>query len=179
LDTVSGRSSASDFLNEIIRTRAYQLPTLSEEICKNILSNCVVQAFADSNIAKSLEFTVKDVPLWKTSLQLNKDFMEYQADLMDEDPNFDGILITYINSPLPFAQQAVLAEYNELLDTIKDLDKSGKDWSFKLRTFALPRSDKSLLDKGDYVISKAAKSFGDLVDEQLMILQQYPQLLNF
>jgi hypothetical protein len=54
LDTVSGRSSASNFLNEIIRTRAYQLPTLSEEICKNILSNCVVQAFADSNIAKVL-----------------------------------------------------------------------------------------------------------------------------
>lgn len=178
LDIVHGLRTADDFLNEIIRTRNYRLPILSEEVCKNILTNCIVQAFADSNIAKSLDFTIKDVPLWKLSEKFNADFMEHQADLMDSDPDFDGMLIVYANSPLPHAQAAVLDEYHRLLDTVRDLDRAGEDWSFKLRTFALPRSDKSLLDKGDYILSKAARSFGNLVDEQLMILQMYPQLLN-
>lgn len=178
MNVVSGRLSADIFLNEIIRIKGYRLPTLSEEVCKNILSNCVVQVFADSNIAHALDFSVKDVPLWKTSLALNKGFMEYQADLIDSGTEQDETYYTYLQSPLPLAQQAVLAEYNQLLSDITALDKSGEDWSYKLRTFALPRSDKSLLDKGDYILSKAAKSFGDIVDEQLMLLQAFPQLLQ-
>lgn len=104
--------------------------------------------------------------------------MEYQADLIDSGTEQDETYYTYLQSPLPLAQQAVLAEYNQLLSDITALDKSGEDWSYKLRTFALPRSDKSLLDKGDYILSKAAKSFGDIVDEQLMLLQAFPQLLQ-
>lgn len=178
LDIVHGLRSADDFLNEIIRTRNYRLPILSEEICKNILLNCIVQAFADSNIAKSLDFNLKDFPLWKLDQSLNRSFMEWQADLADSDPDFDTF-IAYLNSPLPLARQAVKEEFDRLLDDIRILDKTGEDWSFKLRTFALPRTDKSILDKGDYTLSKAARSFGGLVDEQLMILQEYPQLLSF
>ena len=176
LNSVSGLSSASDFLNEIIRKRHYQLPILSENVCKKILLNCVVQAFSESNLAKTLDLNVKSIPLFGTVLALNKKFMSDQADLSEEDPNFDQF-ITFHNTPVPQAQEAVYKEYLELLKTIEDLDKTGSDWTYKLKTFALPRTDKSILDKGNYLISKAAKSFGFKVDEQLYILQSFPQLI--
>jgi hypothetical protein len=42
----------------------------------------------------------------------------------------------------------------------------------------LPRSDKSLLDKGNYCLSRTVSSFSDRLDEQLQVLVQYPQLLS-
>jgi hypothetical protein len=71
----------------------------------------------------------------------------------------------------------VLKEYQDLEKLVKDLDREGSDWSYKFRTFALPRSDKSLLDKGDYTLSKASRNFGTLVLEQVELLSYYPQLL--
>jgi hypothetical protein len=71
----------------------------------------------------------------------------------------------------------VLKEYQDLEKLVKDLDREGRDWSYKFRTFALPRSDKSLLDKGDYSLSKASRNFGALVLEQVELLSYYPQLL--
>lgn len=168
--------TADMFINELIRTHSIRLPTLPFDVCKNILMNCVVQCFADSNIAKTLDFSIKEIPLWSTSLNLNKKFMELQAEQADEDPNFD-MYLTFLDTPVPLAQQAVYREYQELLNSIEKLDRSGEDWSFKLRTFALPRTDKSLLDKGEYTLSKAAKSFGMVVLEQLELLQNFPQLL--
>lgn len=179
LDIVSGLRSAGDFLNEIIRTRNYQLPILSEEVCKNILGNCIVQAFAESNIAKALDYGSMDMPLWGITQTMGKGFFQYKKQFRMANPGIQvGDAIPF-STPLGQAQLAVQKEYRELLSHILELDKAGEDWSFKLRTFALPKSDKSLLDKGDYLLSRAAKSFGALVDEQLMILTMYPQLLVF
>jgi len=178
LDIVRGLRSADDFLNEIIRTKNYRLPILSESVCKNILGNCIVQAFADSNIAKALDYGSMDMPLWGTTQELGKGFFKYKAEFRKANPGIKvGDAIPF-STPLGQAQLAVQMEYRELLSHILELDKTGEDWSFKLRVFALPRSDKSLLDRGDYLLSKAARSFGGLVDEQLMILQLYPQLLE-
>jgi hypothetical protein len=176
LNIVSGKSPADEFLNEIIRRRNFRLPQLSLDVCKNILSNCVVQAFADSNIAKSLDFKATEIPLWNKVRSLN-----------EGESNNDFTVVSMAvflppelelkNSTITFAGEAVLEEFLALEELVTKMDNTGEDWSFKLRTFALPRSDKSILDKGDYTLSKAAKSFGNLVEEQLMILQEYPQLL--
>lgn len=88
--------------------------------------NCIVQAFADSNISKTLDHSMTDFPLWQISQGFNRKFMEEQADLADSDPDFD-MYITYLDSPLPLAQHAVYEEYNKLLDTIRIMDKTGED----------------------------------------------------
>jgi len=180
LDIVAGLRSADDFLNEIIRTKNYRLPTLSFDVCKNILANCVVQAFADSNVAKAIEFKTTDMPLWGINQSMNKGFTKFRVQFMNDNPEvkINDSVIPF-STPLAQAHLAVQLEYLALLKKVLTLDKTGEGWSYKLRVFALPRSDKSLLDKGDYLLSRAAKSFGDLVDEQLMILQEFPQLLNF
>jgi hypothetical protein len=46
-----------------------------------------------------------------------------------------------------------------------------------MRQFALPRNDKSILDRGNYIPSKSSCNLGRLVKEQLVILQEYPSLL--
>lgn len=178
LDIVSGLRHADDFLNEIIRIRNYRLPILSEEVCKNILGNCIVQAFADSNVAKALDFKSTITPLCGVMTDISKAFFLYQMKYVMTNPGTVAFAMP-LKTPLGYARIAVEREYRELLQEITALDRTGEDWSYKLRVFALPRSDKSLLERGDYLLSKAAKSFGSLVDEQLMILQQFPQLLNF
>jgi hypothetical protein len=72
----------------------------------------------------------------------------------------------------------VAKEFNELIKQLEEKDRTGTDWSYKLRVFALPRTDKSILDKGQYTLSKAVRNFADRLDEQLQVLEQYPQLLQ-
>jgi hypothetical protein len=72
----------------------------------------------------------------------------------------------------------VAKEFNELIKQLEEKDRTGSDWSYKLRVFALPRTDKSILDKGQYTLSKAVRNFADRLDEQLQVLEQYPQLLQ-
>lgn len=72
----------------------------------------------------------------------------------------------------------MLQEFQDLTESLEEKDRAGLDWSYKLRTFALPRTDKSILDKGNYTLSKAVRNFADRLDEQLQVLEQYPQLLH-
>jgi len=60
---VHGLRPADEWINSLIRRYNLQLPYLNEEVCKNIIINCVVQAFADSNIAKSFNYGFGDYPL--------------------------------------------------------------------------------------------------------------------
>jgi hypothetical protein len=63
LDLVQGTAPANKFLNELITRRGYSLPLLSEEVCKNILSNTIIGSFAESNILKSHFTTAMEYPL--------------------------------------------------------------------------------------------------------------------
>jgi hypothetical protein len=75
---------------------------------------------------KTLDFQLKDMPLWSMSLNLNKKFMKDQAALAENDDDFCEYL-TYLDTPLPLAQQAVLKEYQDLEKLVKDLDREGRD----------------------------------------------------
>ena len=80
--------------------------------------------------------------------------------------------------PIVTAALAVDDMYKALIDRVRKLDETGGIWTFDLRTFALPRTKKSLLDRGNYILSKNANHFGNSVVEQLEILVHYPNLLN-
>jgi len=64
LNTVHGLIPANQYINELIWKNNYQLPILSEFTCKSIFENCIVQAFANSNVAKSFDYGQGDYPLW-------------------------------------------------------------------------------------------------------------------
>jgi hypothetical protein len=106
---------------------------------------------------------------WKFFVSSLPDDEKYSFSTLEIDPN------NFLVSQAGFA---VDKEFNDLTTMIEEKDRTGTDWSYKLRTFALPRTDKSILDKGNYSLSKAIRNFSDLLDEQLRVLEQYPQLLS-
>jgi len=178
LSLVHGTSPANELLNELICRRGYRLPQLSEEVCRNILSNTIVATFAESNILKSTFTDMWEYPLSGLTHKLYNSWEKYKANLSDE----ERFLLPRACPPRDFfitqAQRAVAKEFNELIKQLEEKDRTGSDWSYKLRVFALPRTDKSILDKGQYTLSKAVRNFADRLDEQLQVLEMYPQLLQ-
>lgn len=148
---------------------------LNEEVCKNIFINCIVQAFTDSNLMKSINFDMGDYPLSQLTYRLMKDFDKAKKHGIADFPPYRNL--DYTDSPLYTAHKAVKKEFDDLIHDIRERDRLGNDWTYKFRTFALPRNDNSILGKNRYLISRATKHFGDLVEEQLQILQMYPQLI--
>lgn len=67
--------------------------------------------------------------------------------------------------------------YDELLFELHERDSTGLDWTYKMRQFALPKTEKPILDKGNYTLSRSANNFSNLIQEQLQILQYYPNLI--
>lgn len=58
------------------------------------------------------------------------------------------------------------------------MDETGSDWSFHFKTFALLITSKSLLDKGNYVLSKRSAHFSYLIVERLEVLQYSSSLIE-
>jgi len=176
LKTIHGLIPMDEWINSLIQKKNYQLPKLSEDVCKNIFMNVVVQAFADSNLMKDIDPADHNYPLKGKIMTAYIDFDQWKKGLCNE----SKLLLNNINfeyTPLFTAYNAVIAEYEKLCDEITMRDKLGNDWSYKMKTFALPSSDKSLLENERYKLSKVSRVFGDLVEEQLQILQMYPQLI--
>jgi len=78
------------------------------------------------------------------------------------------------DTPIFNAYKAVKEEYNRLLEDLLDETRPIHDWSYKLKTFSLPRSDKSLLEKGDYALAKASNHFGKLILKKLESMNERP-----
>jgi len=90
------------------------------------------------------------------------------------------LLFSFAYTDIPHVQAclAVIKEYQDLLEELHTRDSTGLDWSYQLRTFALPRSEKSIFQKDNYMLSKSSQAFSKLVLEQLEILQQFPSLIS-
>jgi len=71
LRLVHGLDPANTFLNEMITRNNYRLPQLNEEVCRNILINTIVDAFAESNILGKRVFNdITDYPLTDLSMRI-------------------------------------------------------------------------------------------------------------
>jgi len=176
LKTVHGRIPVDEWINSLIKQNSYRLPVLSPDVCKNILMNVTVQAFADSNLLKQVSVHTRDYPLTGLAQNGYLDFLEWKKGLSEEFKSTISF-ISWTCAPIYTAHKAVQEEFESFLNEIEMRDKLGHDWSYKMRTFALPKSDKSLLENERYSLSKVSKVFGDLVEEQLQILQMYPSLI--
>lgn len=176
LNTIHGRIPVDEWINSLIKKNNYQLPVLSQDVCKSILVNVTVQAFADSNLMNSVSVHTRDYPLTGKSYDGYLSFIKWKKELSNEFKSQLGS-VSWTDTPLHTAHLAVKAEFEQFLNEIEMRDKLGQDWSYKMRTFALPKDDKSILENQRFTLSKVSKLYGDLVEEQLQILQMYPQLI--
>jgi len=176
LKTIHGVIPADEWINSLIKQNNYQLPVLSSEVCKNILINVTVQAFADSNLLKEINTPSKEFPLTRLALDGYRDFLDWKRGLSNVSKSQLGN-ITWHSVPLYTANLAVMKQFEELIHSVEKRDRLGQDWTYKMRTFALPKTDKSILANQRYSLSKVSKLYGHLVEEQLQILQLYPQLI--
>jgi hypothetical protein len=180
LEVVHGTKPVDELMNEFIKKLGLQIPILNVEVSKNILINVIVDCFAESNIMKDISFGLEDTPLGALSLRIHADYRTYINNLISSEQlsRKESYIKNANDLPVLLAAKSVRKEFANLVDTLSHMDSTGTDWSYQLRTFALPRSDKSLLEKGDYVMSKASRTFADKLQYQLRVLEQFPQLLD-
>lgn len=126
--TVQGTLPANEFINKLIRKLELPLPDLSEEICKNIYSNCAVEAFSESQFMSKKMFGSIDVPLWGIATTLHTKWDKF-VDSTTEFTVDPSILRTFSPSELPIAlaAKAVMKSFEEMERVIKSLDSSGQD----------------------------------------------------
>nr|UUW21464.1 MAG: RNA-dependent RNA polymerase [Xiaogan mito-like virus 1] len=175
LGITQGQTNAEVLINRIIQEMSLPLPQLSNEICINILSNVVVAIFADSAIFNSIKDWIQsDAPLMNLAVMLTIKWESYWAS-KNITPR---IPITIRDLPHAGAAKAVQTMYEDLELKLLQRDMTGSTWTLAMRTFALPRTDKSILDKGDYLIAKASLEIINQTKSQLQLLSQFPQLLD-
>jgi len=177
LNIAHDRLKVGDYINAIIKQEGYHLPFLSDEVCRNILQNTVVEAFANSSVFSDIKnFEDFDRPLNVHSWDLHSSFTNYRN--FSDEPR-PSICDKFSISDLPtfMAHRAVMRIYDDLEKKLHLMDTTGQEWTLAMKTFALPRTDKSILDKGDYLVAKASLIITKLINERMVLLEQFPQLL--
>lgn len=102
------------------------MPQLSEEVCKNIFQNVVVQVFADSALMEQVEKLGTNVPLFGLSSKLSTLYHEWRRTLSPE--ILSKVASTDVNDiPIIMAQKAVMKEYKRLIKEIEERDRLGLD----------------------------------------------------
>lgn len=176
LDTLNGLIPADYFLNEVIRKYKINLKPYNLLEANNIVASSLMTSFVKTDFSSAISFSIKDIPLYGYVLKLNKEFMANQFEQMNEDPNFDGKMLTFLNTPIPQAQACVYKMFTDLSTFLKNLDKSSLiNWSSVLRRVTLPKFDKSILEKGNLQMTRQVKTLGDKIIGQLKILEVFKQ----
>ncbi|AZT88622.1 RNA-dependent RNA polymerase [Loramyces juncicola mitovirus 1] len=179
--TVQGKIPVNKFLNELIKKNNYPLPELSEEVCKNIISNCAVEAFSSSNIVDYFNFKYSDVPLIKMASDIQLEYIKLMRGLPYYIPVPRDVFNSWSSNDSPIVQAAFAVSelYANLEKEITNVDKTGGDWTYYMRNFALPKNDKTFYERQDFALTRSINSFVTLMDQRLQVLVEYPQLLNF
>lgn len=76
------------------------------------------------------------------------------------------------------AAKAVIEMYGDLISKVRALYQAGGVSTVDLRKFSLPATNKTIVGRGNYLLSKNSSHFGSLIVEQLEILAHYPQLIE-
>lgn len=180
LRTVQGLQPANIFLNEYARRLNLPLPALSDDVCKNIFANCAVEAFSTSNIVSYFHFKFKDMPLTKVASEIQMEYIKWSRGLPYhvQFPSYYLNSFNILDMPLIQAALAVSELYGNLEREITKVDSTGGDWTYYMRNFCLPKTDKSILQRTDYVMARTVNSFVTLLEERLYTLVMYPSLLD-
>lgn len=101
---------------------------MSEDVCKNIIINCVIQAFADSNIASAIHFDVFDYPLGKLNYTVLKAYNAFVSSVGGTQ-SLPPLIRAFSVDDLPQIQAAIAVrkEFKSLLEDLERRDSQGLD----------------------------------------------------
>lgn len=147
LETIHGLRPLDDLFNEIVQRKDFQLPILKPHTCKSILVNCIVQSFASSSVSEfktgRLNISLIERMHYISSCWLSQmETPEYKTAFFAE---LDDLRLI----PIEAAAAAVTRLYTDLIDRVRELVKTGGNWTIDLKSFSLPSTDKSIIDRGN------------------------------
>lgn len=178
LNSVHGLLPISMFFNELAEKFDYQhIINLDEYKCKQILKEVVIEAFSKSVNPNIFSFKFYNIPLAGMLTTFSQEWEKCKKE------NIHRLLpsersVSIHDSPLWNAFKAVREEYSCLLTELTNSNRSGYDWSMKLKTFALPRNDKSILGRSTYLLAKSSNHFGKILKNRLLELNRENDLLK-
>lgn len=156
-------------LSDLIRHFGYRLK-LPLDVCKNILSNCIVQEFANSNDSEKLK---RGKPLGLLAEQLT---LHYTDPIINMGNESLGMQLLF-STPIARIHGQVEEKYLKLQKHAYALDTSGEgNWFGEMRNLTIPKSDQAYYAKPEALEAYACHRLGRLVLEQLDIINlYYPQ----
>lgn len=167
-----GAQTAAMALNTIIRCLEFPFPTLSEKTAFGLLSNIVVECFADSNPQNSKSDT-KGFPLGELPMRLVMHFtgFEDETDLVRSMPLLQALPVLPIYGEIEEC-------YIKALKEARRIDSGALDWPLTLKSMVLPLDDTIFVQRTAHLAAKASAVIGDRLLERFEILREYPSLLS-
>lgn len=129
LNLVHGYLEVDDCFNTMIKSKGYQLPILNKYTCTSILTNVIVECFAESNVLNSPCYTFSTIPLSELCLKLFQGYDRYKQTLRQEYEKLPIYACSFSMSdtPIVWAWIALRNEYHRLEDEVHKLDSTGSD----------------------------------------------------
>lgn len=159
-------TSRAELLNEVFRELGYQLPTLSLEVCQNILSNIIVECFSDS--FNNLSSIKRGVGLGQLAL----DMVIYLTG--HENPQ----ALEWLGNPVLRSYGRIEETYVNLTKEALRLDQQGELWTSMMKTIALPLDDTIFVKRTSHLKVKASSIIGKKLCQRAEVLLAYPSLLQ-
>lgn len=169
INIIRGVLPAGEALTDLCREWGISLPPIRDDIGINIIANIMVELFSNSQ---------PEVGKGKPLGLLAENFLIYlttPTEVLDE-----AILMKFHQNPLTDGYGSIEQSYLDLRKLAREIDtvKSGQ-WPLLLRSMTIPLSDRLFIDRFEDTQTRAISSLAKPLKERFLLLQQYPQLLEF
>lgn len=173
LKTIQGVIPAHEFLIELMRR--HNLPTRQINIqnAKALYEDCVWRSFRKSNpymldIQKGT-LSYSQIPLGGFAIRLYTLWDQFKIDYIKENGPLPNSLLSFTCQDLPWAMaaKATIRLYEDMSKKVLEVMKTGGEWPLTLQRFALPRDDKSLLDRNNFVKAMVAAHLSEIIEDSV------------
>lgn len=163
----------NDNLDRLIRHFNYPIQSLPLGVCESILSNCIVQEFANSNDPDKLKV---GQPLGLLAQQLV--MLWTSPDVISENETF-GMDLIY-SFPICRVYGQIEEKYLKLQKHAYSLDTTlSGNWFGEMRNLTIPKSDQIFTDRAESRVAYASARLGKLVNNQIQVAISYGLLDEF
>jgi hypothetical protein len=165
VNTIRLPSTAGENINTLAQEMKISLPNISNDVATNIISNIMVELFAESNPQNS---KYKGESLGDLAINMMMFLTSYS----------DEWVSTLIANPLAHAYGSIEEQYVDLLKEAKRIDtQGGGDWPLILRSMTIPLSDSIFVDRATNVEARSSLKVAKMLLDRLNILKEYKGLL--
>jgi len=168
LKTIQAKIPITEFINELCKK--YNWPShLGEEACKSILNQIALKSFLKTNkIDLTLFDPILDVPLGALSTRIVSEWPMFIKKYYNGNiPHHIATFQPTFDLPLLWAFKKTSNMYSNMSEKLRLAMDEGLDWSTNLKTFCLPRDDKSIIDRNDFLLSRTVLVYSSLLENYI------------